>query len=253
MSNPLGLPDSDLQLYDRPSCLITGGTSGIGLATAQKFALQGYNIVTCGRDQQRLNQAKEQISASSKEPMLCLTHVADLSVDGTATQLATDAIQQLGKIDILINNAGLAPLAPLEEVSDDVFEKTLNVNVRSSFYLTRAVWKQMKQQGGGVVVNISSLAAVDPFPGFSLYGASKAWADLMTTALAAEGTDSKIRVYSIRPGAVETPMLRGLFPDFPAEQCVGPEDVADKIWQCVDQPDDHSSGDHFVVMKQPTQ
>ena len=116
--------------------------------------------------------------------------------------------------------------------------------------MTQVAWKWMMRQGRGVVVNISSLAAVDPFPGFSLYGASKAWLDLLTVALAAEGAEHGIRVYSIRPGAVETPLLRNLFPDFPADQCVSPHDVARQVWKCVDLPEKFASGSAFDVSVQ---
>ena len=108
----------------------------------------------------------------------------------------------------------------------------------------------MLGQGGGVIVNVSSLAAVDPFPGFSLYGASKAWMDLLTVALATEGSEKGIRVCSIRPGAVETPMLRSLFPDFPTEQCVSPEAVAERIWGCVSDPQNYESGKAYEVTNQ---
>ena len=151
----------------------------------------------------------------------------------------------------LVNNAAVAPLAMLDETTDESFEETIQVNVKSVFYLTRAIWKHMKSQGRGVVINLSSLAAVDPFPGFSLYGSTKAWIDLMTTALAAEGKDHGLRVYSIRPGAVETQMLRGLFPDFPDEQTVSPDEVADKVWRCVSDPEQYKSGQHYAVTNQP--
>ena len=108
----------------------------------------------------------------------------------------------------------------------------------------------MKESNAGTIINISSLSAIDPFPGFSLYGASKSWLDLMTLALAAEGKESNIRVCSIRPGAVETPMLRGLFPDFPSEQCVQPADIAEVIWGCVNDPATYPSGQAFPVTNQ---
>lgn len=160
------------------------------------------------------------------------------------------AMDKFGQVDVLINNAAVSPLAPLDELTPEQFETTTNVNIRSPFYLMQMAWKQMKQQSRGVIVNLSSLAAIDPFPGFNIYGASKAWLDLMTHALAAEGEPFGIRVYSIRCGAVETPMLRGLFPDFPAEQCVSPNDVAQKIFSCVQQPDSHTSGDKITVANQ---
>ena len=145
-----------------------------------------------------------------------------------AKQFGEQVLEHFGHVDVLVNNAATAPLSPFEDISAETFESSINTNIRSVFYLTQLIWKHLKQraqanpleQGRGVVVNISSLAAVDPFPGFSLYGSCKAWLDLITLALAAEGKEFGLRVCSIRPGAVETPMLRGLFPDYPAEQCV---------------------------------
>ena len=110
----------------------------------------------------------------------------------------------------------------------------------------------MVKQRGGTIINISSMSAVDPFVGFSTYGASKAWLDLLTHSLAQEGKDLNIRVCSIRPGAVDTPLLRGLFPDFPPEQCVTPEAVADIVLGCVTSPSDYPSGSAFpIVADQP--
>lgn len=236
---------------DRPGCLITGGSAGIGLASAKLFAQHGYNLLICGRDSERLDQALEEIQDQVSDARNLVTVVCDLAEPGAAEVLASTAIEKLGRVDVLVNNAAVAPLAMLDEISNEVFEQTIEVNVKSIFYLTQAIWRHMKSQCRGVVVNISSLAAIDPFPGFSLYGSTKAWVDLMTTALASEGAEHGIRVYSVRPGAVETDMLRGLFPDFPADQCVSPEDIANKIWQCVSQPEQHESGRHFAVTNQP--
>ncbi len=159
-------------------------------------------------------------------------------------------VQKLKRVDVLVNNAAMAPLGPFAEITEQTLDQTITINVRSVFRLSQLVWGTMKSQGGGTIVNISSLAAVDPFPGFSLYGSTKAWIDLLTVALAAEGREWGIRVCSVRPGAVETPMLRRLFPDFPAEDCVSPQDVANQIWACVNQPDQHPSGQHFTVTNQ---
>ena len=203
----------------------------------------------CGRRTDQLSKAGVLVGRANKE-IVCLQHQADLSdVEQTRT-VAEYAIKQFGRVDVLVNNAASSPLAPFDEITEEVFESTINTNIRSLFYLTQLVWRQMKTQGRGVIVNISSLSAVDPFPGFSLYGACKAWMDLMTHALAGEGKDSNLRVCSIRPGAVETPMLRGLFPDFPADQCVQPSDIAEAVWGCVDDPVNFPSGQAFAVTRQ---
>ena len=241
-------------VFQEPVCIITGGSSGIGLATARKFFDAGYRISICGRSQERLDEAAKLISAGDSlvDSKRLLTVAIDLEDTAQAKAFAQKSLEHFGRIDVLVNNAGVAPLSPFGAITEDSFEQLININVRSSFYLNQLVWNTMVKQGGGTIVNISSLAAVDPFTGFSTYGASKAWLDLLTHSMAQEGKVLNIRVCSVRPGAVETPLLRGLFPDFPTEQCVSPEAVAEVIWACVDSPTDYPSGSAFpVTVDQP--
>jgi NAD(P)-dependent dehydrogenase (short-subunit alcohol dehydrogenase family) len=245
-----------------PVCLVTGGSSGIGLAIAERFAKQGYRLAICGRRVVELNRAANRIrqlqrDLSAGEPSsdseICLAEVVDLTETHQATSFAELVFQRMGQVDVLVNNAAAAPLAAFETVSETEFEQTLNINIRSVFYLTQAVWRKWISQSSSVklthnaktIINISSLAAIDPFPHFSIYGASKAWLDLMTLALASEGEPHDIRICSIRPGAVETPLLRGLFPEYPADQCASPEDVAQLAFNCVFEPESYPSGQAF--------
>ena len=231
-----------------PVCLITGGSSGIGLATARQFYDSGYRVSICGRSQVRLDEALKLISSDSViDSKRLLAVVADLNQPTQATAFAQRSLEHFGRIDVLVNNAGVAPLSPFGAITEECFEQLINTNVRSSFYLIQMVWKTMVKQRSGTIVNVSSLAAVDPFVGFSIYGASKAWLDLLTHSLAQEGKDLDIRVCSVRPGAVETPLLRGLFPDFPAEECVSPDAVATVVWKCVTLPEDYPSGSAFPI------
>jgi meso-butanediol dehydrogenase / (S,S)-butanediol dehydrogenase / diacetyl reductase len=214
----------------QPVCVLTGGTSGIGLETAKRFAQEGYRIVICGREKSRLEKARHAISlAGGGSEVLAVEW--DLSRPREAGKFIDRAVEAYSGVNVLVHCAAVAPLKALEEMSSQEFENALDVNVRAPFYLTQAAWSVMlRQANGGIIVNVSSLSAVDPFPGFSVYGASKAWSDLFCTALAQEGKPRGIRVYSIRPGAVETPMLRSLFPDFPASQALPAKSVADMIW-----------------------
>lgn len=239
-------------VFQEPVCIVTGGSSGIGLATARKFYEAGYRISICGRSKERLDEASKQIvNDALVDSKRLLTVVTDLVQPGQAKAFAQKSLEHFGRIDVLVNNAGVAPLSPFGAITEDSFEQLINVNVRSSFYLTQLAWNTMVKQRGGTIVNISSLSAVDPFVGFSTYGASKAWLDLLTHSLAQEGKDLNIRVCSVRPGAVETPLLRGLFPDFPAEQCASPEAVAEVVWGCVTSPTDYPSGAAFPITADP--
>ncbi len=238
------------------TCVVTGGTSGIGLATARLMRQQGYRVAVCGRDAQKLAAVRQELIEIGRAGSgTSQTDVIAAQIDLNQADQAIDLIQQattaFGRIDVLVNNAAMAPLETFEEISSETFEALVNVNVRSGFYLTQQTWRAMIKSGGGTIVNISSMSAIDPFPGFSLYGASKAWMDLMTQALAVEGQPHSIRICSIRPGAVETPLLRGLFPDFPSEQCVPPEKIAQMVLGCVQEPENFPSGQFFPVTHQP--
>lgn len=240
-----------------PVCMVTGGSSGIGLAVSRRFAAEGYQLAICGRDEKKLAAAAQiidQVSLDAGYAHKAFQLKADLADVEQAKSFAAATLDRFGQVDVLVNNAALAPLAEFDAIEPESFEATTNVNIRSVFYLTQAIWKSIKQRADrdttATIVNVSSLSAVDPFPGFSLYGASKAWIDLLTEALATEGEGQGTRVCSVRPGAVETPLLRGLFPDFPSDQCVSPDTVAEIVWGCVASPEKYPSGGHFHVTAQ---
>ena len=229
-----------------PVCLITGGSDGIGLATARQFCEADYRVAICGRSTERLENARQSLEEISGKGIIAIQ--ADISAPDQAVELVRETIDRLGRIDVLVNNAGTAPLATIEATGDKMLDEVIDTNVRAPFVLIRSVWPHLKANRGGTIVNISSMAAVDPFPGFSIYGASKAWLELLTRALAAEGVDDNIRVCAVRPGAVETSLLRGLFPDFPAEQCVTPQRIAEAVWRCVAEPINCPSGETFQIV-----
>lgn len=230
----------------KPVCIITGGSAGIGLALALRFGQLGYCIVTCGRDASQLAAAQAQIAAVAPAVE---TLVLDLAEDGAAQRLITTARQRFGRVDVLVNNAGIAPRAAVTDLTAADLQATLTVNMAAVFHTTQAVWPILKKQGQGIIINISSFASVDPFPGFSLYGASKAWVNLFSKAAADEGRPLGIRVYSVALGAVETRMLRGLFPDFPAGQTLTPDEVADAIATLCQEPLRWASGQTIFLRK----
>jgi len=117
------------------------------------------------------------------------------------------------------------------------------------FFCTRSVWPVMRAGGGGTVVNLSSLASIDPFPGFAVYGGTKAWVNTFTKAAADEGRPHGIRVLAVAPGAVETRMLRHHFPDFPATETLAPDDVARLVEACCGPALAHSSGQTLFIRR----
>ena len=174
---------------------------------------------------------------------------ADVGDPEQVNEFVARTHERFHRIDIVVNNAGVVPFGPITSLSHDDLWQSLNVNIGGVFSTTKAAWPIMKEQGGGIFVNISSLAVVDPFVGNGTYGASKAWIEAFTNTTAQEGADDNIRAYTIRPGAVETPMLRRLFPDFPSEQAVSPETVAQQIYKVTGPKFTKRSGEILTIKK----
>ncbi|MBW7903985.1 MAG: SDR family oxidoreductase [Phycisphaerae bacterium] len=228
------------------ACLITGGSRGIGLATALRLGRAGYRVFITARRRQGIEGALHQLREAGVE---CDAIVADVGDNAQARGMIAEAHAAAGRLDVLVNNAGVAPLAPLEQMTAAEFDEVMRVNVAGVFHATQAAWPIFRSRRGGVVVSVSSLAAIDPFPGFAVYGASKAWVSLFTRAIAAEGKPHGIRAYAVAPGAVETTMLREHFPALPAEQTLAPDDVAGVIETLCDPRLAPASGETLYVRR----
>ncbi len=231
----------------QPVCVVTGGSAGVGLAIAKKFSELGHRLVICARNPETLDKAKLSLTANGRAS--CETLSLDLSTPEACEQLVQTACEKFGRVDALVNNVGAAPCAPVDQLSKADFRQALALNVETVFHTTQAVWPIMKEQAGGLIVNISSLASVDPFPGFSVYGACISWVNLFSKATADEGKPHGIRVYSVALGAVETQMLRGLFPDFPDDQTLAPEEVAEFVAGLCSETMTHTTGQTFFLKK----
>jgi NAD(P)-dependent dehydrogenase (short-subunit alcohol dehydrogenase family) len=228
-----------------PVAIITGAGSGIGRATAIELAkMRGHRAVLCGR-------RREPLEETAKLAGNGLVIEGDVSKPADAARFVEETLAQFGRIDVIVNNAGFAPVRTVEELSLDEWRAILDTNLSAAFYLIKAVWPIFKRQGGGVIVNISSLAARDPFAGLGAYGAAKAGLNLFSLALAREGAADNIRVYTVAPGAVETQMLRGIVSreQLPAEQTLDPADIARVIAQCAVGDLRYSSGEVIWVHK----
>lgn len=227
--------------------VITGGGRGIGRAVCVRFAEAEYVVVAGARSVDELEESARLVERAGGH---CIAVPGDVrNADDVAAMVRT-AVDGFGRIDVLVNCAGIAPLAAIEELEPQVFDDILSVNVKAIYETCRRVWPVMRAQGGGVIVNISSVASQDPFPGFAAYGASKAWVNLWSKALADEGRPHAIRVFSIAPGAVETQMLRAAFPTFPADQCLQPADVAKLIHELTLPECRYASGDTVFIRRE---
>ena len=188
--------------------IVTGGGSGIGLAIAEKFIQNNISTIILGRDQKKLDSAKQNLGD------LCEAVQYDLNQLAGIPKLVTDINQRFGHIDVLINNAGINLKKEFTEVTDEEFQNIILTNVTSVFVLSREVVKCMlDKKNGGVIINISSMAAQYGLPKVIGYSAAKNAIDGMTRAMAVELSPRGIRVNAIAPGFIRTAMTEKAFTD----------------------------------------
>jgi NAD(P)-dependent dehydrogenase (short-subunit alcohol dehydrogenase family) len=240
--------------------VVTGAGSGIGRAVAVALAGKGFVVVVVGRTAGPLEETAGLLAAAGGRgvPM-----PADVSKREQVEEVIRRTAGELGRVDVLVNNAGFAPAVPIAELSPEVWREILDTNLSSVFYATRAAWPVMAGQAvspvtgaRGVIVNISSMASKDPFPGLGAYGVAKAGVNLLSLATAREGQAAGIRVLCVAPAAVETPMFRQLVagmggPEIPTETILRPEDVAGVVMEGVMGALRHCAGETVFVHRPP--
>jgi NAD(P)-dependent dehydrogenase (short-subunit alcohol dehydrogenase family) len=186
------------------AALVTGAARGIGLATAKKFLAEGWRVALLDIEGELLSRAVADIGQS--EATLALT--CDVS-DRAAVDAAIAAVaRQFGRLDALVNNAGIAVFAPLMETSDADWSRVLEVNLTGPFLCTKAAVPLMRDGSGGAIVNITSISAVRASTLRSAYGTSKAGLAHLTKQLAVELASLNIRVNAVAPGPVDTAMAK---------------------------------------------
>lgn len=184
--------------------LVTGAARGIGLATAKKFLAEGWRVALLDVESELLGRAVAEIGQS--EATLALTcDVSDKAAVGTAMAALE---RQFGRLDALVNNAGIAVFAPLMETSEADWRRVLEVNLTGPFLCTKAAVPLMRDGIGGAIVNITSISAVRASTLRSAYGTSKAGLAHLTKQLAVELASFNIRVNAVAPGPVDTAMAK---------------------------------------------
>ncbi len=192
--------------------LVTGGGRGIGFGIAGALAEAGSNVVIAGRTAEQLEASAKEIKESCG--VRCLPLRADLQDLNEVERVVQTTMDEFGRIDVLVNNAGTNVRKPFLEITPDEFDHVLALNIRALFFLTQRVAKIMIDQGdGGRVINIASLSSVLGIHNISPYGSSKGAVNALTKSLAIELAPHKINVNAIAPGYLQTTMTEAVFQD----------------------------------------
>jgi NAD(P)-dependent dehydrogenase (short-subunit alcohol dehydrogenase family) len=209
--------------------IVTGAGRGIGRAAAGQLAKIGFQIALVSRTKAELEAAARECGGKSK------LFVCDVSDPNRVDHLIDDILKTFGRVDALVHCAGAAMLRSIESLTLEEWRTTIDTNLSAVYFLCRRLWPVWRKIGGGVVVNVSSYSARDPFAGLGAYGAAKAGVNLLGLALSREGSEIGLRVHTVAPAATESAMLRSLFSNqqLPKDKTLEPADVARVIVQCI--------------------
>jgi NAD(P)-dependent dehydrogenase (short-subunit alcohol dehydrogenase family) len=205
---------------DLPSraALVTGGSSGIGFAIAKALADEGYALTLASRRPEKVEAAGKELGA--------FTIAADVGKEEDCTRLVREHYEQHGRLDVLVNSAGIGIGGPLEKLTTKQVDLQLAVNLRGLLLVTQAAIPLLRESRG-LIVNLASIAGTVATPGLSVYGATKAAVISLTRTMNAELEDDGIRATAISPGFVDTPMAE--WAGLEADEMIRPEDCAEIV------------------------
>lgn len=204
--------------------IVTGSSSGIGKAIALRFGEEGAKVVVTARRLALCERTATQIATKGGEAWAIRTDVTD---ERQVDRLIADTVKRYGRVDILVNNAGVFGGRHLADTTTKAFDEVMNVNLRGTFFCCRAGFKQMKTQGGGVILNMSSVAGVQAWAGTGVYSASKHGVMALTRALADEGRSHNIKVSAICPAGVADELVDASPEEILRSEKIDPFDVAE--------------------------
>ena len=227
---------------DKKTVVVTGAAGGIGRAICRQFVENGFRVIGGDADRQGLAGLEAALNTDGENVR---GKVGDLRSKTYCEELIDEAIRRTGRLDVLVNNAGIITRGTILDTSDEDWERTFDINVRAIFHTCRRAVAHMKEHGGGAIVNIASCWGLYPGPGHAAYCTSKAAVAAFTRCLGRDHAGDGIRVNAVCPNEVNTPMLRtgfikrGFNPDtaieelnksVPLGRIAEPEDIADVVY-----------------------
>ena len=223
-------------MSERKLALVTGASRNIGRSIALALARRGYALACFGRDTAALDETAGMVRALGAPVSV---FAGDAKSNSSLQAFVKHAVQTHGAIDAVINNAGIIVERRSEELTPEEFAETLQVNLVSQFTLARAAYASMRERGGGVIINIGSLAGAIAFPRAAAYCASKAGIDGLTRALAYDWAGDNIRVLCVAPGYVQSDISKDVLADerkrdwvlrrIPLRRVAAPEEIAEFV------------------------
>ncbi len=213
-----------MKRLDGKIAIVTGSSSGIGKAIALRFAQEGATVVVAARRFYKCEETVAQIESAGGRAWALQTDIAD---ESQVEQLMAETIRRHQRLDILVNNAGIFGGRRLGETSTDAFDEVMRTNVRGTFFCCRTVFGYMKKQGGGTIINVSSVAGVQAWSGTGTYSASKHAVMALTKSLADEGRAYRIKVSALCPGGVADELVDATPNSRAASDKIDPFDIAE--------------------------
>ena len=234
--------------------IVNGASRGIGEAIARGLAACGARMVLTSRNLESVQEVADSITGAGGEAVARVCHAGSM---GDIETLLVDVRETFGRLDILINNAATNPFyGPAAELTPEAFDKTVQVNLKGPYFLSSAAIPLMIESGGGSIVNVSSIAGLNPLPGQAVYGMTKAGLISMTKAFAKEYGQHGIRVNAILPGVVKTRFAAALTEDprvqkwiskLPVPRAGQPEDMVAGVLYLVSEQAGYTTGTTLVM------
>ena len=214
------------QSYRDRVAIITGSGSGIGKATALALAQEGMKIVLCGRTVSKLEETAKLVEEAGGKALIVS---GDLRDESYIIRIVDETMEAFGRIDVLINNAGVSLAKPVVDCTAEEFDQIMDTNMKAPFLLCKYSIPHMRKSDCGTIINIASVVGHKGYVNQSLYGASKHAITGFTKVLAKEVQEDGIRVHLLSPGGVYTEMVANVRPDLDPTYLIKPVDIADII------------------------
>jgi 3-oxoacyl-[acyl-carrier protein] reductase len=227
------------------TAVVTGASKGIGKVIALKLASIGYSLAIIARNEKQLTDLNAEIEKSG---VSCLMLAADLSDEKTPQRIIEETISHFGRLDLLINNAGLAQSSDISETDVATWNTIFNVNARAPFFLCKAAIPHLRKSTNPIIINIGSVVGFKGYAGQAAYSSSKHALAGFTKVLAKEVQDDGILVHLISPGGVNTEMVQEMRPDINPDELIQPDEIAELIEFLVTRKG-RGTIDHFYIRR----